>query len=73
MYIICEKSYIDRLGDKVDDQTNIGDSDSVNGILKILETKRKLNLSKRAIYKSIKDKTPIYGKYYIYKIKSERD
>lgn len=69
MYVIYEKEYIDRLGVKIDNQVNIGDSSCVDGILKILETKRNIKLSKRGIYKSIKTKQPIYNKYYIYKIK----
>ena len=32
IYIVCEKSYIDRLGEKIDDETNLHDSNSVNGI-----------------------------------------
>jgi hypothetical protein len=69
MYVIYEKDYIDRLGNKIDNQVNIGDSDSVNGVLKLLEKHRGLKLSKRVIYKSIQKKEPIYNKYYIFKIK----
>ena len=68
MYIICEKSYIERLGEKIDDETNIHDSDSVNGIQKFLE-KQNVKITKRAIYYAIKNKNLIAEKYSIYKIK----
>ena len=69
MYVIYEKSYIDRLGEKINDEVNMGDSESINGILKLLETKRNLKITKRAIYKSIKNNKPIKDKYIIFKIK----
>lgn len=69
MYVIYEKDYIDRLGKKIDNQVNIGDSNSVNGIVQILKNKRKLDITTRCIYKAIKTKVPISNKYYIYKIK----
>lgn len=68
-YVIYEKSYIDRLGEKINDEVNMGDSESINGILKLLETKRNLKITKRAIYKSIKNNKPIKDKYLIFKIK----
>lgn len=71
MYVIYEKDYIDRLGKKIDNQLNIGDSDSVDGIIKILKNNRNIILAKRTIYNSIKTKKPIYNKYFIYKIKEE--
>lgn len=70
MYVIYEKSYIDRLGKQLDDQVNMGDSECVDGVIKLLEKHRNLKLSKRTIYQAIKSKKPIYNKYYIYKIKS---
>lgn len=69
MYVIYEKDYIERLGKKLDNQINIGDSSSVNGIVQILKNKRKLDITTRCIYKSMKNKVPIKNKYYIYKIK----
>ena len=33
MYIICEKSKINRLGEEFDDEINIGDSDSVANLI----------------------------------------
>lgn len=68
-YVIYEKGYIDRLGEKIEDETNIGDSESLNGILKLLEIKRNLKITKRAIYKSMKNNRPIKDKYLIFKIK----
>ena len=50
-------------------ETNIGDSDSVNGIIKILKFKRNVNISKRTIYRAIKNNSSIEDRYYIYKIK----
>ena len=32
MFIICEKSYIERLGKLIDDEINLYDSDNVAGI-----------------------------------------
>ena len=68
-YVINEKSYIDRLGEKIEDETNIGDSESLNGILELLEKKRNLKISLRTIYRSLKHKHPIKDKYLIFKIK----
>lgn len=68
-YVIYEKSYIDRLGEKINDEINMGDSESINGILKLLETKRNIKVTKRAIYKSMKTNKPIKDKYFIFKIK----
>ena len=34
MYVIYEKNYIDRPTGLIPNETNIGDSDSVNGIIK---------------------------------------
>lgn len=69
MYVIYEKDFIERLGVKINNQINIGDSSSVDGIVKIFELKRNVKLSKRVIYKAIKTQLPIYDRYYIYKIK----
>lgn len=68
-YVIYEKSYIDRLGEKINDEVNMGDSESINGVLKLLETKRNIKVTKRAIYKSMKTNKPIKDKYLIFKIK----
>lgn len=68
-YVIYEKSYIDRLGEKIDDEINIGDSDSVLGILRILELKRNFKTTKMSVYRSIKNKEPIRDKYIIFKMK----
>lgn len=68
MYIICEKSYIERLGEKLDDETNLHDSNSVEGIQEFLR-KQNVNVTKRAIYYAIKNKNLIADKYWVYKIK----
>lgn len=68
MFIICEKTYIDRLGTKIDDETNLHDSDNVNGIQEFLK-KQNINVTKRAIYYAIKNKNLIADKYSVYKIK----
>lgn len=68
-YVIYEKSYIDRLGKLIDDEVNIGDSESVLGVLRILKNKRNVKVEKRQIYKSIKNKVLINDKYLIFKMK----
>lgn len=67
MFIVCEKTYIDRLGKLIDDETNLYDSDNVNGIQDFLK-KQNVNISKRAIYNAIKNKNLIKNKYSVYKI-----
>lgn len=71
-YIVCEKSYIERLGKRIDDERNLHDSNSVDGIKSFLE-KQNINITKRAIYNAIKNKNLIANKYSVYKIKSEVD
>lgn len=68
-YVIYEKSYIDRLGKLIDDEVNIGDSESVLGVLRILKNKRNVKVEKRQIYKSIKNKVLIKDKYLVFKMK----
>ena len=68
MFIICEKSYIERLGKKIDDETNLYDSDNVSGIQEFLR-KQNINITKRAIYNAIKNKNLIKNRYTVYKIK----
>lgn len=68
IYIVCEKSYIDRLGEKIDDETNLHDSNSVNGIQEFLK-RQNVEVTKRAIYYAIKNKNLIADRYSIYKIK----
>lgn len=71
MYIICEKDKINRLGEYLDNEINIGDSDSIDELVKLIESIRDIKISKRTIYQAIKDGKPIFNKYYIYKIKEE--
>ena len=68
MFIICEKSYIERLGKLIDDEINLYDSDSVAGIQNFLKIQN-INITKRAIYNAIKNKNLIKNKYSVYKIK----
>lgn len=72
MYIVCEKTYFDRLGEKIKDEINLHDSDNINGILEFLR-KQNIYITKRTIYYAMKNNVPIKGKYMIYKIKSEID
>lgn len=67
-YIVCEKSYIDKLGEKIDDEINLHDSNSVNGIQDFLK-KQNVEVTKRAIYYAIKNKNLIADRYSVYKIK----
>lgn len=69
-YVIYEKSYIERFGRKIDDEINIGDTDSLIGVIDLLNEKRDIKTSKRAIYRSIQNKTPLKDKYFIFKMKS---
>ena len=71
MYIICEKSKINRLGEEFDDEINIGDSDSVANLITLIEKIRSVKVAKRTMYTAIKTGQPIFGKYYIYKIKDK--
>ena len=53
MFIVCEKSYIERLGKLIDDEINLYDSDNVAGIQNFLKIQN-VNVTKRAIYNAIK-------------------
>lgn len=68
MFIVCEKTYIERLGKLIDDEINLHDSDNVNGIQEFLK-KQNVNVTKRAIYYAIKNKNLIADRYSVYKIK----
>lgn len=68
MFIVCEKSYIERLGKLIDDEINLYDSDSVSGIQDFLK-RQNVNITKRAIYNAIKNKNLIKNKYSVYKVK----
>ena len=71
MYIVCEKTYIERLGKKLEDEMNIGDSDNVDELIKLIKDNQNIEIAKRTIYNAIKTGKPIFNKYYIYKIKEE--
>lgn len=73
MYIICEKDYIERLGYKLENETNIGDSDTVDDLIEIIKNNRDIEIAKRTIYNAIKTGKPIFNKYYIYKIREEEE
>ena len=67
-YVVYQKTYIERLGELIEDETNLCDSDNVNNLIKLLKSKD-IKIAKSAIYKAIKTKKPIYDKYFVYKIK----
>lgn len=69
IYAIYEKSTIERFDKIVEDEVNVADSNTVDGVLKFFKDKRKLNVSKRQIYRAIKYNMLVHNKYYIYKIK----
>ncbi len=68
-YVIYEKSYINRLGQLIDDETNIGESDSIKDVIVLLKKLRDFEIKKSVVYKSIKTKQPISDKYTIFKMK----
>lgn len=68
-YVIYEKSYIDRLGNLIDDETNIGEGDNVKEIMYLLKKLRNFEIKKSVVYKSLKTKQPIKDKYFVYKMK----
>lgn len=68
MYIICEKTHFDRLGRKIDDEINLYDSNNVQGLLDFFK-KQNINITKRTLFNSLKNKTLIKNTYNIYKIK----
>lgn len=68
-YVIYEKSYIDRLGQLIDDEINIGEGDSVKDVIYLLKKLRNFEIKKSVVYKSLKTKQPISNKYIIYKMK----
>lgn len=68
-YVIYEKSYIDRLGEKIDDEINIGEGDNVKDVVYLLKKLRNCEIKKSVVYNSIKTKQPIKDKYIIFKMK----
>lgn len=68
-YVIYEKSYIERLGQLIDDEINIGEGDSVKDVVYLLKKLRNFEIKKSVVYKSLKTKQPISNKYIIYKMK----
>ena len=71
MYIICEKSKINRLGEEFDDEINIGDSDSVANLITLIEKIRSVKVAKRTMYNAIKTGQPIFCFFYIYKMQAK--
>lgn len=67
-YVVYEKTYIDRLGELIEDETNLCDSDNVNDLIKILKDKN-IKIARATIFKAIKTKKAIYDKYFVYKMK----
>ena len=68
IYVVYQKTYIERLGELIDDEMHLLDSDNVDNLLKLLKSKN-IDVAKSTIYKAIKTKKPIYDKYFVYKIK----
>lgn len=68
MYIVSEKTYIERLGKRIDDEINLYDSDDISSLINYLK-RQNIKITKRAIYYAIKNKTLIANKFNIYKIK----
>lgn len=71
MYIVCEKIYTKRLGNELEDEINIIDSDNIEELIKQIKEKQKVEIARRTIFNAIKNGKPIFDKYYIYKIKEE--
>lgn len=67
-YVVYEKTYIERLGELIEDELNLCDSDNVEELLRLLRSKD-IKTSKRTIYRAIKNRQPIQDKYFVYKIK----
>ena len=67
-YVVYEKTYIERLGELIEDETNLCDSDSIKELIELLRSKD-IKIAKSAIYKAIKTKKLIYDKYFVYKMK----
>lgn len=69
MYVLYEKTYIDRLGKRLDDEINILDGDTIEELLIKLKSKN-IKASRRTLFYALKTKSLINGKYYVYKIKN---
>lgn len=67
MFIVCEKTYIDRLGKLIDDETNLYDTDNIYRVQEFLK-KQNVEVTKRTIYNAIKTKKLIKNRYSVYKI-----
>lgn len=69
MYVLYEKTYIDRLGKRLDDEINILDGDTIEELVRKLKAKN-IKASRRSLFYALKTKSLINGKYYVYKIKN---
>jgi hypothetical protein len=67
MYVLYEKTYIDRLGKRLDDEINILDGDTIEELLMKLKSKN-IKASRRTLFYALKTKSLINGKYLLYKI-----
>lgn len=67
MFIVCEKTYIDRLGKLIDDETNLYDTDNIYRVQEFLK-KQNVEVTKRTIYNAIKTKKLIKNRYSIYRL-----
>lgn len=68
MYVLYEKTHIDRLGKRLDDELNLLDGDTIEELVKKLKAKN-IKASRRTLFYALKTKSLINGKYYVYKIK----
>ena len=73
MYVVYEKSYIEKLGNRLEDEVNILDTDNIAELIKEMKEKQNVEIAKRTIYQAIKSGKPVFNKYYIYKIKEEEE
>ena len=67
-YVVYEKTNFERLGKLIEDEQYLLENDSINELITQLLTKFDISISRRAIFKSIKYKKPIFDKFFIYKI-----
>ncbi len=67
-YVVYEKTYIERLGELIEDETNLWESDSVDDLVELLRSKD-VKMARSTIFKAIKTKKPVCDKYFVYKIK----
>lgn len=68
-YVVYEKINFERLGKLIEDEQYLIENDNINDLITQLLVKFDINISRRAVFKSIKYNKPIFDKFFIYKIK----